>query len=56
MEVEKNLLAEDDKGEVVLVRALHNFLVELERGPLEELVKLNLPALHILARMAAKWP
>lgn len=56
VEVEKNLLAEDDKGEVVLVWVLHNFLVELERGPLEELVKLNLPALHILARVVVNWP
>lgn len=56
VEVEQNLLAEDEKWEVVLVWVLHNFLVELERGPLEELVKLHLPALHILARVAANWP
>lgn len=56
MEVEQNLLAEDEKWEVVLVWVLHNFPVELERGPLEKLVKLHLPALHIQERMAAKWP
>lgn len=56
VEVEQNLLAEDEKWEVVLVWVLHNFPVELERGSLEKLVKLHLPALHILERMAAKWP
>jgi hypothetical protein len=56
VEVEQNLLAEEERGEVVLVWMLHNFPVELERASLEKLVKLHLPALHILARMAAKWP